>query len=138
MSSNYRVLCLSHDPAIIARDHDYNRPEQAEAAIRDGIQDHEHCDLAIGRYSYPLIELGCPATRDQPAKLRCTHAGTEWTDKDWLLLLAAAYQSTDPDVRQAVQDGYHGCLPWERLQRLRAELGITVKEQPIAEVTPAT
>jgi hypothetical protein len=130
VSSNYRVLCLSHDPAIIAKDSDFNRPEQAEAAIRDGVDGHEHCDLAIGRYSYPLVELGCPATRDQPAKLRCTHANTEWTEKGWLLLLAAAYQSEDPAVRQAALDGRHHCLPWERMQRLRVELGITVKEQP--------
>lgn len=130
MSSNYRVLCLSHDPAIIARDHDFNRPEQAEAAIRDGIEGHEHCDLAIGRYSYPLVELGCPATRDQPTKLRCVHANTEWTERGWLLLLAAAYQSEDPAVRQVAADGRHHCLPWERLQRLRMELDITVKEQP--------
>jgi hypothetical protein len=84
----------------------------------------------IGRYSYPLVALGCPPTRDQPAKLRCCHGGTKWTDKEWLLLLAAAYQSEDPAVQQAVKDGYHHCLPWERLKRLRAELGITVKEQP--------
>lgn len=130
MSSNYRVLCLSHDPAIIARDHDFNRPEQAEAAIRDGIEGHEHCDLAIGRYSYPLVEFGCPATRDQSTKPRCIHSITMWTEKGWLLLLAAAYQSDDPEVRQAAADGRHHCLPWERLQRLRVELDITVKEQP--------
>lgn len=126
MSSVYRVLCLSHDPAIEVSEHD--RPEGAEAVIRDGITEHEHCDLAIGRYSYPLVELGCPASRDQPANLRCHHGATDWTDKAWLLLLAAAYQSTDPDMRQAITAGYHHCLPWERLRRLRLELGITVKE----------
>ncbi|MEU8756243.1 hypothetical protein AB0C88_37725 [Streptomyces chartreusis] len=130
MSSTYSVLCLSHDPAIIVHDPGYNRPEQAEAAVRDGVTGHEHCDLMIGRYSYPLVELGCPATRDQPAQLRCCHSGTSWTDKDWLLLLTAAYQSTDPTVLEAIKAGYHGCLPWERLSRLRIELGVTLKEQP--------
>ena len=52
MSSSYAVLCLSHDPAVIAADSEWNRPEQAEQAIRDGIASHEHCDLLIGRYSY--------------------------------------------------------------------------------------
>ena len=56
MSSTYRVLCLSHDPAIVAAD-DYQRPETAEAAITEGIAEHAGCDLVIGRYSYPLVEL---------------------------------------------------------------------------------
>jgi hypothetical protein len=135
VSSNYSVLCLSHDPAIIVHDPGFNRPEQAEAAIRDGIAGHGQCDMMIGRFSYPLVELGCPNSGDQaqslrPGVLRCFHAGTQWIDKEWLLLLAAAYQSSDPAVREAVKAGNHSCLPWERLRRLRVELGITVKEQP--------
>lgn len=135
MSSNYSVLCLSHDPAIIVHDPGYNRPEQAEAAIRDGIAGHEQCDLMIGRYSYPLVELGCPRSADQPEHLRpdtlrCYHGGTMWTSKDVLLLLAAAYQSTDPAMREAVDTARFSCLPWERLKRLRVELDITVKEAP--------
>ncbi|MFE7072683.1 hypothetical protein ACFU96_21635 [Streptomyces sp. NPDC057620] len=138
MSSNYSVLCLSHDPAIIAHDPGFNRPEQAEAAIADGITGHENCDLMIGRYSYPLVELGCPRSADQPEHLRpgvlrCYHGSTQWTDREWLLLLAAAYQSEDQSedqaVREAVKAGHHGCLPWERLRRLRLELNITIKEQ---------
>lgn len=133
MSSTYSVLCLSHDPAIIVHDPGYNRPEQAEAAIHNGINGHEQCDLMIGRYSSPLVELGCPRSADQPEHLRpgvlrCYHGSTMWTDSEWLRLLAAAYQSNDPDVRQAVKDGRHACLSWERLRRLRVELGITVKE----------
>jgi hypothetical protein len=129
VSSTYYILCLSHDPAITVNDAGYNTPAEAEEAIRDRASGHEHCDLAIGRYSYPLVELGCPASRDQPARLRCHHSGTKWTDKEWLLLLAAAYQSGDLVVRQAVKAGNHSCLPWERLKRLRVELGIAVKEQ---------
>lgn len=137
MSSNYSVLCLSHDPAIIVHDPGYNRPEQAEAAIRDGVTGHEGCDLMIGRFSYPLVEVGCPRSADRPESLRpsvlrCYHGITMWTDKEWLLLLAAAYQSTDPAVQEAVKAGHHRCLPWERLRRLRVELGITVKETPDA------
>lgn len=128
MSSIYRILCLSHDPAITIDTPDWNRPEPAETAIRDGIDGHATCDLAIGRYSYPLVAFGCPPSRDQPAKLRCCHGSTSWTDKEWLLLLAAAYQSDDPAMQKAIKDGYHGCLPWPRLQRLWVELGITVKE----------
>lgn len=127
MSSTYYLLCLSHDPAITITD--YQRPEQAEAAIRDRPSGHEQCDLMIGRYSYPLVALGCPASRDQAVKLGCTHGSTMWTDSKWLSLLAAAYQSSDPDVRKALEEGRHWCLPWERLRRLRVELGITVAEE---------
>ena len=133
MSSTYSILCLSHDPAIIVHDPGYNRPEQAEAAIHDGINGHETCDLMIGRFSYPLVEVGCPRSADQPESLRpgvlrCYHGGTKWAEKEWLILLAAAYQSDDQAVRKAVKAGSHSCLPWERLRRLRVELGITLKE----------
>jgi hypothetical protein len=127
VSSNYSVLCLSHDPG-------FNRPEQAEAAIADGVTDHADCDLMIGRYSYPLIELGCPATRGRSTPPRangitCCHGSTDWTDRDWLWILAAAYQSPDPGMRAAVEKGHtRQCLPWERLRRLRNELNFTIKE----------
>ena len=123
MSSTYRILCLSHDPATTHGE--YHTPEDAEAAIRDGLPDHPHCDLMIGRYSYPLVELGCPPSSDQPANLRCCHGITLWTESDWLRLLAAAYQTADPDVQMAVSAMRKHCLPWERLRRLWAELGIT-------------
>lgn len=128
MSSTYRILCLSHDPALVVETPDWNRPEPAEAAIRDGIDGHRTCDLMIGRYSYPLVGVCCPASRDQPAKLRCCHGGPQWIDRDWLRLLAAGYQTTDPLVEAEVKRSSDSCLPWERLRRLRDELDLTVKE----------
>jgi hypothetical protein len=130
VSSTYRILCLSHDPALVIDTPDWNRPEPAEAAIRDGIDGHRACDLMIGRYSYPLVGLGCPPSRDQPATMPCCHGITMWTDKDWLLLLAASYQSDDPDMRKAIERGSHQCLPWERLRRLRVELDVELRESP--------
>lgn len=123
MSSTYRILCLSHDPATEWGE--YSTPEAAEAAIADGLPEHPHCHLMIGRYSYPLVELGCPPSRHQPAKLSCHHGGTEWTDSEWLRLLAAAYRSSDPAVQQAAKDGRHWCLPPAVLARLGAQLGIS-------------
>lgn len=135
MSSTYYILCLSHDPAITVNDPGYNSAAEAEAAVRDRPEGtaHSHCDLMIGRYSYPLVELGCPRSADQPdalrpGTLRCYHGGTQWVAKEWLLLAAAAYQSDDPAIREAVERGGHSCVSWERLRRLRVELGITVKE----------
>jgi hypothetical protein len=130
MSSTYRILCLSHDPALIIETPDWNRPHQAEEAIHTGIEGHTTCDLAIGRYSYPHVTLGCPATRNQPANLRCCHNATDWTDSDWARLLAAGYQTTDPLVQTAVTQIRGLCWPWERLKRLRLELDLTIKEQP--------
>lgn len=132
MSSNYVVFCLSHDPALIALDASYHRPESAEEAIRQGINGHAECDLVIGRFSGGLSEVGCPASRDQPANLRCTHGSTEWTDVEWLTLLGAAYQSSDPGMLDVVKAGHHWCLPWERLRRLRTELGFTLAPAPAA------
>jgi hypothetical protein len=127
VSSTYRILCLSHDPATTTGD-EYRTPDAAERDIAKGLDDHPNCVLMIGRYSYPLVELGCPPSRDQRTKLGCTHGGTQWTDKGWLLLLAAAYQSDDPAVKQAVTNGRHWCLPQERLNRLRFELGLAKTE----------
>lgn len=135
MSSSYYILCLSHDPAIQLAD--YNRPELAVEAVAAGVDGHPHCDLAIGRYSYPLVEVGCPASRDQPAKLRCCHSGPKWVDTDWLRLLAAGYQTTDPLVEATVKRVSALCWPWRRLQRLHVELGIDLRTpQPDREKCP--
>ena len=129
MSSSYSILCLSHDPAIIVGE--YSGPKPAADAISTGIDGHPGCDLLIGRYSYPLVEVGCPPTPKRTGRPPCwMHADTEWVDVDWLRLLAAAYRSQDEAVRSATQAGEFRCWTWERLRRLRVELGITVKEAP--------
>lgn len=126
MSSTYRVLCLSHDPSVVAADGDWSRPEHAEAAIRDGIEGHEDCDLLIGRYSYPLVEVGCPATPPAPrvSQHRCGYHPhhTAWVDVTWLWLLALAQQQPDgtPLARAAARA--RACWAPERLYRLRNEL----------------
>jgi hypothetical protein len=127
VSSTYSVLCLSHDPAITAA-YDCGSPEKAAQAIAEGIDGHEHCDLLIGRFSYPLVEAGCPASREQPASLRCIHHGTAWADADVLRLLYAAYRSPDDAVKAAAKAPEFRCWPPERLSRLRGELGIVVSE----------
>ncbi|MFF9631772.1 hypothetical protein [Streptomyces fradiae] len=122
MSSTYRILCLSHDPATTHGE--YPTPEEADAAIAAGLDEHPRCDLAIGRYSYPLVEVGCPTSRHQPAHLRCGHSATVWTDRDWLRLLVAARQSDDERVRAVAASLRRYCWPTERLARLHLELGI--------------
>jgi hypothetical protein len=125
MSSTYRVLCLSHDPAMVAADGDWNRASMAEEAIAAGVEGHETCDLLIGRYSYPLVEVGCPATKDGPGSYRCIHGGTQWADVDWLRLLAIAQREpADTDLGRAAEEAGRRCWSPERLRRLGPDLGV--------------
>ncbi|MFD5697482.1 hypothetical protein [Streptomyces lasiicapitis] len=126
MSSAYRILCLSHDPATAHGE--YRTPEDALDAIASTLEGHPNCDLLIGRFSYPLVEAGCPPSKYRPGGSRCVHGGTVWADADVLRLLAAGYQSQDEVVREATRRFEARCWPRERLRRLREELGITVKE----------
>ncbi|MEU9640937.1 hypothetical protein [Streptomyces sp. NPDC048188] len=125
MSSTYRILCLSHDPALV--EGEYASSTEAEAAVATGVEGHRRCDLLIGRYSYPLVEVGCPASKYQAADLLCCHGEAMWVDAEWLLLLAAAHQSSDEGVTAAVGRFGRHCWQWERLRRLRDELGFTVR-----------
>lgn len=129
MSSTYSVLCLSHDPALIAAEGNWYSPEEAEAAIRErthGLSDHAACDLLIGRYSYPLIEVGCPGSRvHEGRRCKSLHGPTKWTERSWLQLLYHAQQ--EPNVLGAVTDR-HELVCWTpgRLRRIAADLGITI------------
>ena len=127
MSSTYYILCLSHDPAVLAGE--YGTPDLAVDAIKAGDHLHPGCDLMIERVSGGPVEIGCPPSETRDVGPRCYHRGTEWTDVDWLRLLAASYQTQDPAVQAAVSKLRQHCWPWERLRRLRDELGITL-DQP--------
>jgi hypothetical protein len=124
MSSVYRVLCLSHDPAIeVGRWENHGRDAAIAAAASRTIEGHESCDLMVGRYSYPLIELCCPATPGALAHGR--HSTPQWADADWLRLLALAIDLNEPDLASAVVDLVRrGCWTAQRLSRLRGELGL--------------
>ena len=139
MSSVYRVLCLSHDPAITT-EAEYGRPESAVAAIASGIDGHSDCDLLIGRYSYPLIEAGCPPTTgpERTGRHCCyPHSITEWVDVAWLRILAAVHQSGTDQMRALASETRLAHWPWERLRRLRDELSIDVNE-PAAKAEEAS
>lgn len=129
MSSIYRILCLSHDPAIPISTADFNRPEHAEAQVRSGVEGHETCDLMIGRYSYPLIEVGCPDSTARNGRrvpeTPCFHGGTEWIGVEWLRLLAAALAGPkDSPAGQAASASVFRCWTSRRVGRLWRELGV--------------
>jgi len=127
VSSTYRILCLNHDPAIVI-DRDWSSPNDAMAAATDpghaGLDDHLRCDLLVGRWSGGLCEIGCPPSIGPEAKCSSHHRNEHWVDLDWLRLLAAALDSSEPAVTAAVKEltsPYH-CWRRERVQRLRSVL----------------
>jgi hypothetical protein len=133
LSSAYHLLCLSHDPAIVV-DYDFTYDGIKALASRDheALRDHADCDIVAGRFSYPLIEVGCfglnlGGRRDAKAY----HRGIIWTDTDWLRLLHAA--RTPPGVvgDDILRLNSFRCWPPERLNRLRNELGLAVPDEPV-------
>ena len=64
MSSDFHILCLSHEPALIIPGHEYDNPFAAIQVAADPMSretgGHGSCDLLVGRYSASLVEVGCP------------------------------------------------------------------------------
>lgn len=121
MSSTYRVLCVSHDPSIrteIEWSTGTNNVEAAQRVRDQGVPGHENCELVVGQYSYPLIEVGC---------LRKHHhgdGGNGWVAADWLRLLALAQSEPLGTAAREVANSSPYCLCWSPalLKRLRNEL----------------
>ncbi|WP_405479815.1 hypothetical protein [Streptomyces anulatus] len=131
MSSTYRVLCLSHAPAIVI-DRDFNTPDDAVDGVVSLVTEHPHCDLMIGRYSSPLIEVACLSYAYRGGGPGCSHKHGKWVESEWLRLLALAYDSMDPRVAEAAKKGRFSCWTPDRLRRLHPELGIEdeARERP--------
>lgn len=126
MSSTYRILCLSHDPAIVL-DHDYDSDCAAAVAVLNPhrhpeVEEHADCDLLIGRYSYPLIEVGCAGSA-RPAFGHPQHAEIEWIAAGLLRIAALALTADQPNATAVVVDGLPGyCWTVKRIERLRSQL----------------
>lgn len=132
MSSVYRVLCLSHNPAMLSSDYESDNPGLAHLSLANARQtDHPHCDLVIGRYSYPLIEVTCYGTSSSNAAYPgCTHAHPQRWDASFLALLLFVYQSplaktsspTSNKTLRIARKAAQGCWPSNRLTTLANEL----------------
>jgi hypothetical protein len=133
VSSNYQLICVSHDPAIVFGPEYGSRgqwsdpvPALAAEAERNDTA-HAGCDLLVGRFSYPLIEVCCPRTRPRTRQSTGLHGPIyhpntdEWIDADWLRLLAVS----TPEQRATVSRTE--CWTWEVAWRLRHELGLTLE-----------
>lgn len=121
MSSQYKLICLSHNPGIEIGPDDWYTAEQAigSIALRSGpATDHKACDLVIGRYSYPIIEVCCPGCRNSGGY----HAAPKTTEVGWLRLLWHSRQNNDATDKLIRSDAQ--CWPTERLDRLAPLLGV--------------
>lgn len=123
MSSTYRPLCLSHDPALVLDD-EWQSGNDGRVEMADilnlgkeyPLEGHETCELVGGRFSYPLIEVYCPAG--------CRwHGSGEWVRVEWLRLARAAHlNTTGRTVGLTKALGDLRCWTPERLHRLRHHL----------------
>jgi len=149
VSSAYRILCLTHDPAtdIAGPDVDdgWTQPEPALAAIADRTHaltaPHAGCDLLLGRYSYPLVEVACPRsvlgfTAQGPS---CFHSGPKWVDVAWLRLLwhAAQWPYVSISFTAATEEAGRLCWTPARVHRLRYEIGAIEIPEQAASCCPA-
>lgn len=126
MSSNYHLLCLSHDPAIVLSEYDFQRADiSAVTRAYPGLADHQQCDIMVGRYSYPLVEVGCfgAITLEGPTGCKGYHNGIQWMDRDWLRLLCTVneHHSVNPQFMSPLTGR---CWTPERLRRLAPGLGM--------------
>lgn len=120
MSSTYRALCLSHQPALVIGEPEWQTAAELEGVLADApkhLPEHATCELMGGAYSYPLVRLYCPGNGCGGA-----HRG-RWMDIDWVRLVLAAYDSpANPRLTGALKF-VPKCWSYERLDRLRREIG---------------
>lgn len=130
MSSTYSPICLSHDPGIILGP-DLTYDEANGLSSRDRLDGHESCDIVIGRFSYPLVEVACLGDQLRwPIGCKGHHGVPQWIDRDWLRLLFAATTPPNAVHPEVLRPLVRGCWPLDRLYRLRAELGLPESPTP--------
>jgi len=138
VSSTYKAICLSHDPAIeIGReDYDDDQWTDRETALgaltrRTGfLAAHKDCDLVVGAYSYPLVEITCPASSGRRVAgikdgSTCCHNYDKSIPVDWLrLLIAALIEPTAATTAVLSPRQIDLCWVPQRVMRLQNLLGV--------------
>lgn len=104
----------------------------------EALRNHPDCDIMAGRFSYPLIELGCFGMDIDEYRRGCYyHRNVIWADYKWLKLLCYASLHTDDDnVAKAVADLGRLCWTPQRMYRLRTELQVTLPERSREQTPP--
>jgi hypothetical protein len=129
MSSTYRILCLSHDPAIVTEvewSGGTNNPaagKRAAADVAAGVPGHETCDVLLGQWSGGLCAVACITVMDS-AVYRCCHRDAQWVDALWLRLLLLAQEAPEDSPQRLLARRAPRCWSPERLHRLRNELSL--------------
>lgn len=140
MSSDFRLICLSHDPGLLAGpEYDWTNDPDAALAVAAhpafrAEYGHPGCDLVVGRFCYPLVEVACPASvRDGRARCPGYHPhNAQWTDAYWLRLLALTDRTpTVPALAEAAKASRPPCWPAPRLARLAGLLGLEPVPEPL-------
>lgn len=126
MSSIYRPICMSHEPALVINS-EYTDRTLFEAVLANptsadpggDLERHAGCDLLGGAFSYPLVEVYCPPRKAPVIR----HTYGHWIDVGWLRLVHLT-ATTWPNSEALAQA--HRALPmcWQphRVARLAAEL----------------
>lgn len=113
MSSSYRILCVSHKPALeVASGSDgweWNRPEQALAAVTDSrvIGQHQSCDLIV--YGNYYNTFYCPPSG------RCAHTDPEPIESSWISLAIDALRH---EALKGRVEQFAGCWTADRISSL--------------------
>jgi hypothetical protein len=132
VSSTYNILCVSHDPAILIETDEQKPAVVIERVLGAGVPGHPGCDLMVGRYSYPLIELCCvgfpfnAVNRPHPG----WHRDPEWAEAGLLRVAAVSllrFAGKDPAMDKALLQ-LPMCWTRPRLVSLRDELQISLIE----------
>lgn len=133
MSSTYRILCLSHDPAIILEPEWTTVIGALDAVLRPAdhveIANHASCDLVIGAFSPALAAVCCPP-RLHPGD-DGLHKAENWITADWLHVLAAAHELPHARLNTALKR-MPVCWSPTRIHRLRNLLEPAPVAEPIA------
>jgi hypothetical protein len=138
MSSNYSILCVSHDPAIDIYGDDSSQltgPLDAMSAAANpsetaGLESHVDCDLLVARYSGCLIELACPGGENcKPGYHGPDH--DSWTPVGWLRLLHATFSVFDDALLKSLN--LPRCWTYQRVRRLGPLLLVDVVSRPAPE-----
>lgn len=118
MSSNWKVLCMSHDPATIISEHSF--AAGAEESIKEGYESHPHCDFLVMRVSGGPVEVGCTGLTHP-----CVgHNETVWVEADWIRILQYLDKEdgTPTEITRLRNKHTLKCWTAERLHRLRYSL----------------
>jgi hypothetical protein len=119
VSSDYRLVCLSHNPGL-GIGTEYVSPDEAVSALGTMLPDHGDCDVVLGRWSGALVELGCLGGR-RPGHGSLYHVVVLWTRAEWLALALAVVQngSHPESVVRVLERATRDCWTVDRLTRMR-------------------